>query len=185
TSGIYAPQLGSAGRQVQLASGTSGFSAAGGPLTVDVNGNGTGTGGTLAWGVTPFFNPGQLVLNAISANDTLTLLNNVDLGSSTRQIHNDAPNTTAIMPGVISGTGGVTKSGGGLLQLTGNNTFTGGDNVNAGTLLVDNDGNLGNSTTIAFGGGVLRFNSAFGGSFTRTIALNAGGGGFDTNGFNI
>jgi len=58
---------------------------------------------------------------------------NVRLGSGTLTVANADDNLFA---GVISGTGGLTKSGAGMLALTGNNTYTGDTSVTAGTLLV-------------------------------------------------
>jgi autotransporter-associated beta strand protein len=47
--------------------------------------------------------------------------------------------------GVISGTGGFTKSGSGSLRFINNHTYTGATSVSAGTLRVDASGSLGES----------------------------------------
>ena len=53
--------------------------------------------------------------------------------------------------------------------------------INGGTLAVNADANLGNSSGgLAFGGGTLQFLSGF--ATNRAVTLNAGGGTFDTNG---
>ena len=44
---------------------------------------------------------------------------------------------------MISGTGTVTKSGAGTLTLTGDNTYTGGTTISAGTLSLGNGGTTG------------------------------------------
>jgi autotransporter-associated beta strand protein len=80
----------------------------------------------------------------------------------------------------ITGTGGVTAFGPGKLYLTGNNSFTGGLNVNQGTVNVATDSNLGASGgSITFGGGTLQFASSFPTAVTRSIIINAGGGTID------
>jgi autotransporter-associated beta strand protein len=85
---------------------------------------------------------------------------------------------------VITGSGSVVKTGTHAITLSGVNTYTGGTAINGGVLSVAADANLGASTGgLAFGGGTLRLGASFGLASTRAIALNAGGGTFDTNGF--
>jgi len=79
----------------------------------------------------------------------------------------------------------------GVFQKTGTSTWTLTNTtstvtswaINAGTLAVSSDGNLGNSSgTLSFGGGALQFLSGF--TTSRAVTLNAGGGTFNTNGNN-
>ena len=60
---------------------------------------------------------------------------------------------TLVLGGVASGTFGITKAGGGTLDLTADNTYTGSTVVSAGTLLVD--GNQGASAATAASGATL------------------------------
>ncbi|MGJ7515264.1 autotransporter outer membrane beta-barrel domain-containing protein [Pseudomonas baetica] len=81
--------------------------------------------------------------------------------------------TDAAYGGVISGTGMVTKSGSGRLELTGKNTHTGGTNVDAGTLALSGAGTLGASTGITtVTGGTLDL----GGTTQTQATLNQFGG---------
>jgi outer membrane autotransporter protein len=85
----------------------------------------------------------------------------------------------------LGGVGALTKLGAGTLTLSGANTYTGGTAVNEGILAVSSDASLGQASgPLSFDGGTLRFRSAFNLAATRAIVLNAGGGTFDTNGFN-
>ena len=69
-------------------------------------------------------------------------------------------------------------------MLTGANTYSGGTTINAGVLSIAADNNLGAGTGgLAFGGGTLRLGARLRSGGTRAITLNAGGGTFDTNGF--
>ncbi|RWC99206.1 MAG: autotransporter outer membrane beta-barrel domain-containing protein [Mesorhizobium sp.] len=80
--------------------------------------------------------------------------------------------------GVISGTGTVSQIGSGTTILTGANNYSGGTTVNAGTLQVAADGNLGAASgNLSFGGGTLHTTASF--STARAVQLN-GNGGFDT-----
>jgi outer membrane autotransporter protein len=92
--------------------------------------------------------------------------------------------------GVIQGTGTVTKIGIGTVTLSGVNSYTGGTNLNVGTLAVSTDTALGGSMgALNFNGGSLRLLSSFNLAASRAIVLNgpgaglAGGGTIDTNGF--
>ena len=87
----------------------------------------------------------------------------------------------------ISGGGSVRKLGTGKLTLTGNNSYTGGTTIGAGTIAVSSDANLGDvSGGLALGlnllgnsGGTLETTASF--ASARAITLNSGGGTIDTN----
>ncbi len=124
---------------------------------------------------------GNVILGRASGGTgALTLSGAMDLGGAMRQITvNNAADTIS---GVISGTGGITKSGTGALTLSGANTYSGGTTVNAGKIVVDSDGNLGDASgQLTFGGGgTLQITNGF--TSARNVTLNGGGGAFDTNG---
>jgi autotransporter-associated beta strand protein len=182
TSGSFTRALGTGGGQVQLGTGSAGFSAFGGPLTVDIGGDGSGTGPQLVWGSANFNPANTLILNGATANDTLTLRNAIDMGATNRTLQANA--ATAIVSGVISGTAGMIKGGAGVLQLSANNNFSGGFQINVGTLAISSDSNLGaasNSGTLAGGSGTLKTLAPV--SSTRNLTVNAGAGNIDTDTF--
>ena len=124
------------------------------------------------------------VLNLNNFNQTIGSLagaGNVTLGTAALTAGGNNSSTT--FSGVISDTGSLVKAGTGTLTLTGTNTHSGGTTINAGTLVIGADSNLGNASgALTFGGGALRFTSAF--TSNRSVTLNGGGGTFDTNGNN-
>ncbi|RYF48966.1 MAG: hypothetical protein EOO27_34495, partial [Comamonadaceae bacterium] len=93
------------------------------------------------------------------------------------------PGVTATQSSVISGLRGVVKDGVGTLVLGGANTYQGGTYLNAGTLQIGSDSNLGAATGgLSFNGGTLAFSSAGGIASTRAISVLAGGATFDAAG---
>jgi|GEM_PF-1346569 len=60
--------------------------------------------------------------------------------------------TTVTIPGIITGSGGLTKADNGTLMLSGNNTYTGGTMVNQGTLILGNKNGFGTGTVTLAGG---------------------------------
>lgn len=156
---------------VSITGGVSGFSAAGGPLTVNLGGAGALVNWTNAAGTN--FNPSTLVLNGQYANSTVTFANPINLGSS-RTIQ--VTTGTAVMSGTLTNTStgnqALTKTGAGTLILTADGvtgaTNTGhtvsagrlqfGSNTASGSLVgnftINNDGNIAfaRSDTFTFSG---------------------------------
>jgi outer membrane autotransporter protein len=86
---------------------------------------------------------------------------------------------TVTMSGAISGTGTVTQAGSGTTTLSGANSYAGGTFLNAGTLSVSNETNLGDPAGgLTFNGGILQITGGMTG-MSRTITWGANGGGFD------
>jgi autotransporter-associated beta strand protein len=79
-----------------------------------------------------------------------------DYGEGIISVANTSPEGVTIST-PISAVGGITKGGAGLLSLTGNNVHQFTTAINAGTLLVSGDANLGDSSaSISFNTGTLR-----------------------------
>jgi autotransporter-associated beta strand protein len=92
--------------------------------------------------------------------------------------HNDSLTVSA----VISGGGSITQSGAGTLILNGSNSYTGGTLVAGGTLSASTINGLG-TNTVTFNASSFQFEPSAGFDLSaRTIAINAGGATFDTNG---
>ncbi len=99
---------------------------------------------------------------------TFTGAQNLNLGAGlvtlggNRQV--TVNSSTLVISSVIGGGAfGITKAGGGVLALSGSNTFTGGVNINAGILLLTNPGalNIATPNAVTFGAGstgTLRLN---------------------------
>jgi autotransporter-associated beta strand protein len=117
--------------------------------------------GTLQAGAANVFSPGSAftiatgaTLNLASFNNTIGSLaggGDVALGSATLTSGNNGMSTT--FSGAIMGTGGLTKVGGGVLSVTGTNTYTGPTNVNAGIL--DVNGSLASVVSVNSGGTLM------------------------------
>jgi fibronectin-binding autotransporter adhesin len=81
--------------------------------------------------------------------------------------------------GMISGTGGVQQNGIGTTALIGNNTYTGGTIINAGTLQLGDGGTTGSITGNVLNNGILAFNRS---DFVTFNGLISGVGGVQQNG---
>jgi autotransporter-associated beta strand protein len=148
SSGTFARAAGAGANQVQLTGGaSSGFAAGSGDLVVNLG------SGTLSWG-SGNFNVGTLWLNSPTSQGTVTFASPIDLNGATRTISVDNNlNSTfdyAIVSGIISGSGGLTKSGADAtyaspatqtLRLSGQNTYTGTTTISQGPLVVETIGN--------------------------------------------
>ena len=138
--------VGTAAGDVQW-TGDVAFAANGGKLTVNLNG-----GSTLVWGATPYFlgQGNNLVFGSAMASAETELQNNIDLNGQQRTviINSGVGGDFATLSGNIvdsAGGGSLYKTGAGLLKLSGNNTFTGGLTLNAGTVQLANAGALNSS----------------------------------------
>ncbi|MCI5052099.1 MAG: autotransporter-associated beta strand repeat-containing protein [Simkaniaceae bacterium] len=111
----------------------------------------------------------------ITINDG-TLLATGDFSSSRNFVLTNSGSTldtgaNNIEIGVITGNGALNKAGSGQLTLTNNNTFSGGLNLNAGTLAISSDANMGAAgVNPVLNGGTLLINSTF--SSDRDFALD-------------
>jgi outer membrane autotransporter protein len=175
-----------------LISGTGAVQMDGTGTLALTNTNTYGGGTTINGGLINFnsdgnFGSGNITLNGgglqwATGNtfDISSRLNAFAAGGATF----DTNSNDVTLASTLSGVGGLTKAGAGTLTLSGTNSYSGGTTINAGTLVASADANLGNANGgLTFNGGTLQFGAGFSLADTRTITLNAGGGTFDTNGF--
>ena len=194
-AGSFERNLGSGADQFRIIGGSSGFGSRFAPLLVRVNED---PSTELVWG-SANFQPSILQFCKSVSDDTdddaVVLVNAVDLNGSTRTVQVDIEE--AAMLGNIrnsSGTAGLTKSGGGLLTLSGTNTYNGTTALNGGTLSVERSANLGDgSSSLNINNGTLRIKgvaltnvSGFGHAMSFTSGSSVG---FDidnaTNSFTV
>ena len=190
SSGVYTQSLGTGAGQVQWRFNGGGFAAGGGKLTVNIGGNTN----TLVWGSTSYFvadtaHQGNandtLIFNAVRADSEVVFQNGINLNNATRTIQvNDNAFTNsdfATLPGIISN-GGIIKTGGGTLKLTGANTFTGTNYIQQGILEAVDGVGLPSTANLRIGAnaGISGiFQST--GTFTRPLGINAGQVAFASN----
>ena len=153
--------LGYTASGVGAATVSSGTWANSGDLIVGVFGTGTLTmtgglvtvGGTLSQGDygTINLNAGGTLQIGVGSTGGVLLSGTGSLVNNGTLIFNRSDAST--YSGIISGTGAVTKQGGGTLTLTGTSSYTGATHVDGGALLVN--GRLGNTAVLVASGGLL------------------------------
>jgi autotransporter-associated beta strand protein len=166
-SGTFSRTLGTGASQVRFTGTGGGFAAYGGALSV-------GFAGGEIWGTTTNFLPaaGTLTLASSLANNTVTWTSDFSLGAANRTISvaNGTAATDAIISAVISGTGGLNKTGTGILALTGANSFSGQLHVQAGSVTVASLGNSGDSGPVGTHGTIKLGNTTTAGALIYTGA---------------
>ena len=85
----------------------------------------------------------------------------------------------------ISGAGSFTQAGSGTTVLNEANTYSGGTNINAGVLQVEDAGALGTAGTIDFGGGTLKYTATNTEDYSARIANSSSAISVDTNGQDV
>jgi autotransporter-associated beta strand protein len=157
-----------------ISAGSGGGAGSGSvPGTGGANGNAISfTGGSNSLTL----DPNNAVLGRINGDIAVTGTLAIDPGTTA----GIAVTLSNVIKDYSNGVGTLTKVGAGSLTLSGTNTYSGGTNINGGTLGISSDGNLGNSSgALTFNGGVLAVSSAgpaFALSASRTITLNSAGG---------
>jgi len=111
----------------------------------------------------------------VAKNGQLTFAGTTDLGATTRTLTIDSG---IVFRGQVSGTGGLTKAGLGVLTLSAVNNFSGGTVVNAGRLRVGNNDALGSAGLTLNGGSAFSSAGQTGagvGDYTLTNGITLGG----------
>ena len=138
----------------------------------------------LAWGSTPFFiqNGNRLLFNSPSADKPVVFQNDIDLNGSLRTIDvavGQQATAIATLSGAISGNGasGLVKTGAGKLFVSGNNSYVGVTQINAGTLALSASERLADSSSLELNAGIFDL-----GGFAETISTVTVNGGTVTSG---
>ena len=167
-------------------------------LTNDISGTGSLTyvGGTLQFAANGTTNPALCFANNTQVQ---TFSNDIQVDADLKIVQAGSTLSNSFVSGVISGVGGINKSGKGYAWITrSNNTFGGIPTVGAGQLTVVNLGNagspssLGTNGAISLGGGsepgTLRWGDSVSGSESSDKAINlvgsTGGGTLEVRGTN-
>jgi autotransporter-associated beta strand protein len=143
-------------------SGIDEFLASGGTTTIGsggiVSGNPTGTTLTVALGFSTLSTAPTIGASASwSSNVPFTLSNSI---GGTAPIFQTATGDNITLTAQVSGTGGLTASGSGVLTLSGPNTYSGITTINGGILNAGSSTALGASPAITFTGGTLQYSGS-------------------------
>ena len=128
------------------------------------------------------FNGGTLRALGDNANWFNASLDAVTLASGTSTI--DSNGFSVAIGIAMTGSGGLVKSGNGVLTLTGNNSYNGGTTVNSGTLRIGSDAALGAvSGTVTLSNGALQTSGSCSFNASLNFVVTTGTGTFDTQGY--
>jgi fibronectin-binding autotransporter adhesin len=157
----------------------------GGNATFTVQGGtaNIGSGGVVTAGGPAAFNLGGMGGTLAASANWATSLNATLSGTGANAIHFDGTGNTITMNGVLSGPGGLNKSGTGTLVLNGANTYTGDTQVLGGTLRFSTPGSLGTGP-LTVTGGLLDLTGKGVSTATQSVSLLTLGGGAITFGVN-
>jgi autotransporter-associated beta strand protein len=124
---------------------------------------------------------GDVTIGQVSGGTgALNFSGSLNLGGAIRTITVDSPSAT--FSGDLDN-GGITKAGSGTLVLSGANTFTDGLAVDAGTVSVSSDSNLGDPFSgVVLNGGTLRSTGSFTWDPVRGITVDTAGGAIEVTG---
>ncbi|MEI6258154.1 MAG: autotransporter-associated beta strand repeat-containing protein, partial [Planctomycetota bacterium] len=152
----------------------------------------SGTGAVMKQGTGTLTLTGANTYTGATAITTGSL--SVGTGGTTGSIIGDVTNNGTLIfnrsdastySGIISGTGAVTKLGGGTLTFSGSSGYTGLTSINSGVLSLSNTNALAGGGTISFGGGSLQYSASNTVDYSARI-LNSGSAiWIDTNGQNV
>jgi autotransporter-associated beta strand protein len=172
---------------VNIASATAAYTIGTSSQTITLNNGGSDNLITVA-GITTTTQTVATLLNVASSQPltinnngtpgvlTLTLSGNLSAATAGTALNVNGVSNTTISGAIGGGFGTLTKTGSGVLTLSGTNAYTGGTVINGGTVSVAADANLGaagGSITLNGGALLLTTNSITSG---RNITLGANGG---------
>jgi autotransporter-associated beta strand protein/uncharacterized repeat protein (TIGR03803 family) len=147
----------------------------------DAGGSGDGrtwdTASNQNWnnaGTPAVFHAGDNVTFNDSNANNYTVILNTTVGPGSVTVNNSAGNYTISGSGSIAGTGSVTKSGSDNLTLDTVNTYTGGTNVSAGTLVVGVNGAL-PTGAVNITGGTLQLAASTGLAQMTSLSITSNG----------
>ena len=168
--------------------GNGGFSAVNGNAVVTLVTSVAGaTAASLVWNDNAFLSNGYvLIMGSTKADGRVDLTNNIGLDDGTatnnyfgreiRVTDNTSSSTdVARLSGIISGSANadLVKTGGGMLELTGANTYSGSTLIRQGTLAAGGGGAIPNSSAVVLANAL---GAAFQLNASETIGTLAGGG---------